>query len=100
MGIQNTHITHFAGLRTSDPLLALIFALIVFSMSGIPPLGGFFVKLDVLVALLDSSRFYVNYILLIFTVASFFYYLRIIKIIFFDSEKITLKATTYSEERL
>jgi len=42
MGIQNTHITHFAGLRTSDPLLALIFALIVFSMSGIPPLGGFF----------------------------------------------------------
>ena len=100
MGVQNTHITHFAGLRTSDPLLAIIFALIIFSMSGIPPLGGFFVKLDILVALLDSSRFYVNYILLLFTVASFFYYLRIIKIIFFDSEKVTIKASNTSEERL
>ena len=100
MGAQNTHITHFAGLRTSDPLLAIIFALIIFSMSGIPPLGGFFVKLDILIALLDSSRFYVNYILLIFTVASFFYYLRIIKIIFFDSEKVTIKSSNSSEERL
>jgi len=55
-------------------------------MSGIPPLGGFFVKLDVLSALLDSSKFYTNYLLLFFTVASFFYYLRIVKIIFFDED--------------
>jgi len=100
MGRENNHLTHFAALKHTDPLLALIFALLIFSMSGIPPLGGFFVKLDVLTALLDSSRFYTNYILLFFTVASFFYYLRVVKIIFFDDSKSNIKNNYVSEERL
>lgn len=102
MGRDKNHLTHFTGLKNSDPLLALIFALIIFSMSGIPPLGGFFVKLDVLIALLDSSRFYTNYLLLFFTVASFFYYLRVVKIIFFDADKsISIsKPQVQSEDRL
>jgi NADH-quinone oxidoreductase subunit N len=90
LGKETNQIIHFKALKNSDPLLALIFSLIIFSMSGIPPLGGFFVKLDVLSALLDSSKFYTNYVLLFFTVASFFYYLRIIKIIFFDEDKVYL----------
>lgn len=85
MGRNKNHLIHFKELKDSDPLLGLIFALLVFSMSGIPPLGGFFVKLDILSALLDESRFYVNYLLFFFTVASFFYYLRLIKILFFDA---------------
>lgn len=100
MGRDKNHLTHFTGLKNSDPLLALIFALVIFSMSGIPPLGGFFVKLDVLIALLDSSRFYTNYLLLFFTVASFFYYLRVVKIIFFDVDKSVIKPQTQSEDRL
>lgn len=100
MGRENNHITHFAALKNTDPLLALIFALLIFSMSGIPPLGGFFVKLDVLTALLDNSKFYINYILLFFTVASFFYYLRIVKIIFFDNNKANIKNDYINEERL
>jgi NADH-quinone oxidoreductase subunit N len=100
MGREKNHITHFVLLRSNDPLIALIFALLIFSMSGIPPLGGFFVKLDVLTALLDDSRFYTNYILLLFTVASFFYYLRLVKIIFFDTSKATIKTTNFNEERL
>ncbi len=99
MGRDQNHLTHFAGLRTSDPLLGLIFALLIFSMSGIPPLGGFFVKLDVLAALLDSSRFYTNAILLFFTVASFFYYLRVVKIIFFDNSKNEITTLKISDER-
>jgi NADH-quinone oxidoreductase subunit N len=87
-------------LRVTDPLLALIFALLIFSMSGIPPLGGFFVKLDVLIALLESSRLYTNAILLFFTVASFFYYLRVVKIIFFDNAKYISKPSNISDERL
>lgn len=100
MGRDKNHLTHFTGLKNSDPLLALIFALVIFSMSGIPPLGGFFVKLDVLIALLDSSRFFTNYLLLFFTVASFFYYLRVVKIIFFDTDKSTVKIQSQSEDRL
>lgn len=100
MGRDKNHLTHFTGLKNSDPLLALIFALVIFSMSGIPPLGGFFVKLDVLIALLDSSRFYTNYLLLFFTVASFFYYLRVVKIIFFDVDKSNIKIQAANEDRL
>lgn len=100
MGRDKNHLIHFTGLKNSDPLLALIFALVIFSMSGIPPLGGFFVKLDVLIALLDSSRFYTNYLLLFFTVASFFYYLRVVKIIFFDIDKSNIKVQSGNEDRL
>jgi NADH:ubiquinone oxidoreductase subunit 2 (subunit N) len=48
----------------------------------------------VLNALLDESRFYVNYVLFFFTVASFFYYLRLIKILFFDA---TLGERTFNK---
>jgi ubiquinol-cytochrome c reductase cytochrome b subunit len=100
IGSEKNHLTHFAMLRISDPLLALIFALLIFSMSGIPPLGGFFVKLDVLIALLENSRLYTNAILLFFTVASFFYYLRVVKIIFFDNTKVAISSSNISDERL
>ena len=68
-------------------------------MSGIPPLGGFFIKLDILAALLESSRFGINMLLFIFTVASFFYYLRVNKIIFFDEIKTFVKRKGVSVER-
>jgi len=63
-------------------------------MSGIPPLGGFFVKLDILSSVQDSAQFFTNYILFIFTVISFFYYLRVIKIMFFDNQEALRSAVT------
>jgi NADH-quinone oxidoreductase subunit N len=53
-------------------------------MSGIPPFAGFFIKLDVLAAVIDSSHFFITYFLFICTVISFYYYLRLIKIMYFD----------------
>jgi NADH-quinone oxidoreductase subunit N len=53
-------------------------------MSGLPPLGGFFIKLDVLSSLMESSRFALTFFLFVLTIANFFYYLRINKILFFD----------------
>lgn len=90
MGASFTHLTHFSILRRINVMLTLIFSAIIFSMSGIPPLGGFFVKFDVLSALMHDSRFFINAILLLSTVVTFYYYLRVIKIIFFD------KVYTYS----
>jgi NADH-quinone oxidoreductase subunit N len=86
MGRDKTHLSQFSRLQQTDPVLAIRFAFLIFSMSGIPPLGGFFVKLDILSALEDNSHFFVNYVLFIFTVISFFYYLRVIKIRFFDTQ--------------
>jgi NADH-quinone oxidoreductase subunit N len=88
MGTRTLNLSSFKELRKMDPIMALIFAFLIFSMSGIPPLGGFFIKLDVLCAFLESSRFMSNILLFFFTVASFFYYLRINKILFFDKFKL------------
>jgi len=87
MGRQTTKLSQFGELKTRNPALALIFAFLIFSMSGIPPLGGFFIKLDILSALMNSSHFFLTYVLFFFTVASFFYYLRLIKIRYFDASK-------------
>ena len=98
IGINKNHLSHFMDVKNTDPVLALIFAFLVFSMSGIPPLGGFFIKLDVLAAVLDTSHFFINYVLFFFTVASFFYYLRLIKILFFDeqsNQNIPINFSTY-----
>lgn len=100
MGRSRTNLVHFGALKYLDKWTATIFALLVFSMSGIPPLGGFFVKLDVLLALLNDSKYYINYLLLFFSVISFFYYLRLIKIIFFDEKKDYTRDVYISEERL
>ena len=87
-GRDKHHLTHLVELKYTDPLLGFIFAILVFSRSGIPPLGGFFIKFDILATLLDDSHFFVNYILFFFSVASFFYYLRLIKILFFDKQEL------------
>jgi NADH-quinone oxidoreductase subunit N len=69
-------------------------------MSGIPPFGGFFVKLDVLIALIEDSNFFVAFFLFFCTVASFFYYLRLIKIIYFDNKDTYATGDILSTERL
>lgn len=83
-GRQFAHLSQLATLRQGEPLLALLFSLLLFSRSGLPPLAGFFVKLEVLRALVNSGHSTVAYILLLGTVATFFYYLRAIKLLFFD----------------
>ncbi len=79
-------LNQFAKLKEMNPLLALFFAFLIFSRSGIPPFAGFFIKLDILAAIRESSHFFVVYFLFFCTVASFFYYLRLIKIRYFDTQ--------------
>ncbi len=83
-GRQQTSLIAFATLRHREPVLARLFGLLLFSRSGIPPLGGFFIKLDLLSALLGSGHGFVTYRIFALTVASFVYYLRVVKILFFD----------------
>ena len=67
-------------------------------MSGIPPLGGFFVKLDVFSALLTAGQSFLAAFLLLLSVGSFFYYLRRVKILLFDAQGNTQEA--FLEQRL
>jgi len=72
----------------------------MFSLSGLPPFGGFFVKYEIFLGLIEASFFYLGYILLLLTVISFFYYLRLIKIVFFEEQKIFSKNLNLSDIKL
>jgi NADH-quinone oxidoreductase subunit N len=78
-------LTNLKLILGSDALLNFIFSINMFSMSGIPPLAGFFVKFDILFYIINSSNFYLSFFILLATVANFFYYLRMIKIIYFEN---------------
>lgn len=77
-------ITDLSGLSKTHPAMAYAMAALMFSMSGIPPLAGFFSKLVVFQAAI-AAEFYVLAVLgLVTSVLSAYYYLRIIKVMFFD----------------
>lgn len=77
-------ISDLAGLSRSSPIMAYAMAILLFSMSGIPPLAGFFGKLFVFQSAV-SAHFYVLAVVGVITsVIAAYYYLRIIKVMFFD----------------
>ena len=81
------NIKDLSGLSKNHPLLALSFLIILFSLAGIPPLAGFFAKFYIFMAVIEVKMFALAIIGLVTTVVSAFYYLRIIKIIYFDKPK-------------
>jgi proton-translocating NADH-quinone oxidoreductase chain N len=84
------YINDLQGLVKTDPLLAYTLAINMFSMAGVPPLAGFFAKFFVLFSGLESSYNFLVIFSILLSVVSAFYYIRFIKIIFFDAEKIGL----------
>lgn len=82
------YLTQLSGLSNSNPALSLILSLTLLSMSGIPPLAGFYVKFDILYVLASSGYYGIAFITLLLTIISFFYYLRIIKILYFEPTKL------------
>ena len=80
-------IGDLSGLSKNHPLLSLSLLIILFSLAGIPPLAGFFAKFYIFKAVLEQSMYFLAIVGLLSTVVAAFYYLRIIKIIYFDAEK-------------
>jgi len=80
-------IKDLAGISKQNPLLAISFLIIMFSLAGIPPLAGFFAKFYVFMSVIESGMYTLAIVGLLSTVISAFYYLRIIKIIYFDEIK-------------
>ena len=81
------NINDLSGLSKNHPMLALSFLIILFSLAGIPPLAGFFAKFYVFMAVIEVKMYALAIIGLVTTVVSAFYYLRIIKVIYFDKPK-------------
>jgi NADH-quinone oxidoreductase subunit N len=81
------NINELSGLSKNHPMLAFSFLIILFSLAGIPPMAGFFAKFYIFMEVINVKMYYLAIIGLITTVVSAFYYLRIIKIIYFDRPK-------------
>ena len=72
-------------LRKSNPALALSLTLTMFSIAGIPPLIGFFAKIGIFLSVLHSKYYFVALLAILCSVVSTFYYIRIIKILYFEN---------------
>ena len=81
------NIDDLSGLSKNHPMLSLSLLIILFSLAGIPPLAGFFAKFYVFKSVIEQSMYFLAIVGLLSTVVAAFYYLRIIKIIYFDKEK-------------
>ena len=80
-------IDDLSGLSKNHPVLSLCFLIILFSLAGIPPLAGFFAKFYIFKSVIEQSMYFLAIVGLLSTVIAAFYYLRIIKVIYFDEQK-------------
>jgi NADH-quinone oxidoreductase subunit N len=97
-GFESEEIADLAGLNQRSPLYAGVMAICLFSMAGIPPMVGFYAKLSVLQSLMVSGQgFYIGLAIfaVIMSLIGAFYYLRVVKVMYFD-EPVT--ATTVSAD--
>ncbi len=81
------NIEDLSGLSKNHPMLSFSFLIVLFSLAGIPPLAGFFAKFYIFSAVIEQSMYFLAITGLLSTVIAAFYYLRLIKIIYFDSAK-------------
>jgi NADH-quinone oxidoreductase subunit N len=84
-GLAAEKISDLGGLAANDLTLAVLMAIFMFSMAGIPPMAGFFGKFLVFRAAVDANMWTLAIIGVLTSVVSCFYYLRVIKVMFFDT---------------
>ncbi len=84
-GFEAENISDLSGLNDSNPWYAALLALAMFSMAGVPPLVGFYAKLVVLQAVIRVDMVWLAVVAVLFSVIGLFYYLRIVKVMYFDA---------------
>lgn len=93
-------ISRLSGLSKTNPAMAFALAVLMFSSAGIPPLAGFFSKFYILSAAISRGLLFWAIAAIIFSVISAFYYLRIVKIMYFDEVKEKIEFENYSNSKL
>jgi NADH-quinone oxidoreductase subunit N len=83
-GVFVENISDLAGLARTSPTMAFFFAMLLFSLAGIPPLAGFFAKYFVFLAAIKAGLYTLAVIGVVTSVVGAFYYLTIVKIMYFD----------------
>jgi NADH-quinone oxidoreductase subunit N len=85
-------IQDLAGISREKPLFAFLFAMLLFSLAGVPPLAGFFAKFYVFNAAIQAHLYWLAVAGVILSVVSAYYYLRIVKIMYFDERGAAFEA--------
>jgi NADH-quinone oxidoreductase subunit N len=83
-GFEAERLDDFKGLNDRNPWMAFIMLLLMFSMAGVPPTVGFYAKLAVLQAVIKVDMVWLALYAVVFTIVGAFYYLRVIKLMYFD----------------
>jgi NADH-quinone oxidoreductase subunit N len=95
-GFEADQLADYKGLYRRDPLLALAMAMLMFSTAGVPPFVGFWAKLRIIQALWETSHLWLVIIAVVMSVVGAFYYLRVVKLMYFDEAPETLPPTERS----
>lgn len=95
-GYEAENIEDFKGLSRKQPWFALMMMILMFSMAGIPPLAGFYAKLLVIKSVIDVDLLSVAIVAVITSVIGAFYYLRVIKVMYFDKPLVEHTVTASS----
>lgn len=82
---NNKELGDLVLLKESNPMLAFILAMTLFSLAGIPPLVGFLIKVGVFSVAVKSSAYLVSVVSIVLSVISTFYYIRLIKVLYFEN---------------
>jgi NADH-quinone oxidoreductase subunit N len=83
-GFEAERIEDFRGLNARSPWFAFIMLLLMFSLAGVPPMVGFYAKLSVLQAVLGTGQVWLAVVAVAFSLVGAFYYLRVVKLMYFD----------------
>ncbi|MGH8298986.1 MAG: NADH-quinone oxidoreductase subunit NuoN [Steroidobacteraceae bacterium] len=92
-GFEADKLDHYKGLYQRDPLLALVMMVLMFSFAGVPPFVGFWAKLRIIQALWETSHLGLVVVAIVMSVVGAFYYLRVVKLMYFDAPPENLPAT-------
>jgi NADH-quinone oxidoreductase subunit N len=83
-GFESEQIDDLKGLNKRSPWFALVMLMLMFSLAGIPPFMGFYAKFSVLQAVLGTGQVWLTVVAVLFSLIGAYYYLRVIKVMYFD----------------
>ena len=99
-GFEADQLEDFKGLNRRNPWYAFMMLLVMVSMAGIPPTVGFFAKLSVLQAALQAGYLWLVVFAVLMSVIGAFYYLRIVKLMYFDEPTDTAPIAAHADQRV
>jgi len=99
-GFEADNLDDYRGLAKRSPWFALMMFIMMFSLAGLPPLMGFYAKLSVLQAVLAADKAWLAVVAVVFSLIGSFYYLRVIKLMYFDAPADSGKIVASGEARV